>query len=230
MHQGKKYSGMTPTYRHDTMLSDMVNGQRKLKVLCVLKSGGDFDGAYVKVLREAVARHTNIPYSFCCLTDVHGEIDCSSIALEDDLPGWWSKIELFRIPGPVVYFDLDTTIVGNLDPLFSAVLAARQRMFMLNCFNPRNLYGRYASGVMGWNGDFRFVYDDFNLNHMHMYRGDQFYIATALSTRDIEPDYIQSQIKGIYSFKRHCQDGVPDDASIVCFHGKPRPRDLGLIP
>ena len=49
-------------------------------IACVLKSGGDFLPAE----------------EFICLTDL--DLDCQTLALDHDWPGWWSKIELFRLP------------------------------------------------------------------------------------------------------------------------------------
>jgi len=43
-----------------------------------------------------------------------------------------------------------------------------------------------------------------------------------------EPDAIQDIQKGIYSYKKHCTRFVPHDAHVVCFHGLPRPKDVGL--
>lgn len=37
----------------------------------------------------------------------------------------------------------------------------------------------------------------------------------------------QNLIK-VYSYKIHCNRGIPADADVVCFHGKPRPWDIGL--
>lgn len=32
----------------------------------------------------------------------------------------------------------------------------------------------------------------------------------------------------VVSWKVHCRDGIPSGADVVCFHGKPRPWEVGL--
>lgn len=95
----------------------MDTGLFNLTVACVLKSGGHYDAEYVERLRDGVRNNLIIPYRFVCLSDV--DVPCERIELKYDLPGWWSKMELFRpdIPEDILYFDLDTVIVGDLTPL-----------------------------------------------------------------------------------------------------------------
>ena len=33
-------------------------------------------------------------------------------------------------------------------------------------------------------------------------------------------------INHMKSYKYHCGDGLPDDARVVCFHGRPKPADV----
>jgi hypothetical protein len=75
-------------------------------IACVLKSGlfkpwghKDYTVQYgphhVLWLREQFARQLSAPHRFICLTDM----DIPGVEprpLRDDLPGWWSKMELFR--------------------------------------------------------------------------------------------------------------------------------------
>lgn len=35
--------------------------------------------------------------------------------------------------------------------------------------------------------------------------------------------FIPDVVDGIYSYKRHCQEALPNDARVCCFHGKPWP-------
>src|SRR6185369_16858814 len=85
-----------------------------LTVACVLKSGGIYDATWVSRLRDGVARHLPVDHRFVCLSDI--EVPCERIPLEHDWPGWWSKIELLKLPS-VLFFDLDTAIVGSLDDI-----------------------------------------------------------------------------------------------------------------
>lgn len=89
-----------------------------LTIACVLKSGGDFDAEYVERLRDGVSKNLGKPHRFVCFSDV--SVPCDRIPLKHDLPGWWSKMELFRHDiglEDVFYLDLDTVIIGDLNPL-----------------------------------------------------------------------------------------------------------------
>jgi hypothetical protein len=203
-------------------------------VLCVLKSGSrDFNVQYVVHLRNMLARHTTIPYRFVCLTDM--EIDpsiCKTLPLQSNLTGWWSKLELF-LPNQfdskhIVYFDLDTVIIKNID----AILQLETDFAALGGWIPgpnRNSAENFGSGMMIWKNDGKltFLYDEFeNALYKH---GDQEYIVKKLVEHNIVYQTLQNITSGIYSYKRNCLKGVPQDARIICFHGKPRPHEAANL-
>lgn len=201
-----------------------------LTVICVLRSGGDvYTPEWVRKLRDGVARNIKRPHRFACLSDV--DVPCERIPLQHDWPGWWSKVELFRpgvITGPTLYLDLDTVITGpihvsNLAPDFA----------MLQSFWKADMVG---SGVMWFSGDNvpHKVYEKFakqpkayiahhERHASGTYVGDQAFIHDALGP-DIER--INNYMLGIKSYKMHCAKQLPLEASIVCFHGKPRPTEV----
>jgi hypothetical protein len=104
--------------------------------------------------------------------------------------------------------------------------------------------GNCASGIMGWNGDLRFIVNAFValqskrfVQHSaalrlfvnnNRYRGDQDWLSEFLLNRDTTVMYAQDFMSGIYSFKNELTEitSLPADASIVCFHGHPRPHEL----
>lgn len=206
-----------------------------LTVACVLRSGGDYKPAHVAHLRDGVRRHLKMAHRFVCLTDL--SVDCQMIPLRNNWPGWWSKIELFhpdlRTLGPVLFFDLDTVIVGPLDGL-----ALGHSFTVLENFWHAD---RIGSGMMAWNADLSAIYDAFArapYRFIREYRasekwGDQGFIK---DHAPVEPERWQRKHPGkIVSYKMHCRPGVdrmsptagsprvPPAASVVCFHGKPRP-------
>lgn len=203
---------------------------RPLSIACVLKSGGDYGIEHVIKLRNMLIRHCP-KFKFYVLTDFPdpGELgDCQVISLKDNLPGWWSKIELFR-PNlfeteRALYFDLDTVIVGDCLPLFSL----DQPFYGLRPWNPKNrASGVMASGMMGWETKkFHFIYNDFKSIIMGKYPGDQNYITEALRCANIFWTPFQTILSGIHSFKRECRAGLPTDSRIICFHGLPRPTEV----
>lgn len=194
-----------------------------LTVACVLKSGGAYDAEWVRRLRDGVARNLTVPHEFKCISDV--PVPCYRIPLLVDWPAWWAKLYLFK-PGilktPTLYLDLDTVITGNIDSLSDLP----QKFAMLHNFHDHNVVG---SGVMWFREVPTQVYKRFiqkpwafieyyNRFHTGNHIGDQAFISDTLNRK---VDFIDSdQIK---SYKKHCKAGLPEDASLVCFHGLPRP-------
>lgn len=189
-------------------------------IITVLRSGGEYHDGHVERLRKQCEKHApGVP--FLCLSDAGEPL------LLHDWPGWWSKIELFRLTGPFLYMDLDTTICGDISPL---LMAARHHDFIaLRDFNPKER--DIGSGLMAWRGDLRRLYDEFAKDpagHMAACRsrrwwGDQGFIDRHVGSRE----YWQTLVPGaVVSWKKHCRNGVPSGASVVCFHGKPRPWDV----
>lgn len=85
-----------------------------------------------------------------CLSDV--DVPCERVPLITELPGWYAKLELFHMTGPVLYFDLDTVITGDL----SEIASYPHQFTMLRDFT----HPEYpASGVMAWHGDYGFLFD-----------------------------------------------------------------------
>lgn len=191
----------------------------RIKFISVCKTGGVYDARYVHALHRALMIWGGTDFEFICLTDLEVSIP-GKMPLRDNLPGWWSKVEIFRIPGPAIYFDLDTVIVGSLLPFVSEIeKAAQDQFFMLKAFNS---FRRYASGIMAWTGDFSFIHSQFKKGLISKYNWDQRYIAHAR-----QPDgFVQDICPGIYSYKHHCTNKLPRDARVVCFHGEPRPHQI----
>lgn len=200
-----------------------------LTVICVLRSGGIYDASWVEKLQRGCER--NMPkHVFNCLSDV--PVPCNRIPLKHDWPSWWSKVELFRagvIDGQTLYLDLDTVIVGKVEILRNGIDFA-----MLQSFWTPDMVG---SGVMYFSGENvpHHVYDKFAKqpkayiahharNANATYVGDQAFIADCLGQENIPR--INDYLPGIKSYKMHCLRRLPVDASIVCFHGRPRPTEI----
>lgn len=212
----------------------------EVTIACVLRSGGDFRPSHVAHLRAGVRAHLTLPHRFVCLTDMG--LDCETIPLRHGWPGWWSKLELFhpdmRALGPIFYADLDTVITGPLDDI---VLG--HRFTLLQSFWKAS---RIGSGLMAWDADLSAMYRTFALDPGRFMReyttterwGDQGFIRDHWP---FEPERWQTKFPGrVVSYKGHCRPGVPMQsasakectvpagASVVCFHGQPRPWQTKL--
>lgn len=134
-------------------------------------------------------------------------------------------MELFRpgaISGDVLYFDLDTIIVGDL-----SAIAVQRRTTAISDFNRP---GRFASGMMYLPENCRSaVWAEWMKDpagHMDRCRGgDQEFLEGVLKDVSWWQDSLPGQV---VSYKVHrVAEGIPANARVVCFHGRPRPRDIG---
>lgn len=190
---------------------------RMLTVACVLRVDGvcDFNADYVAKLKRGVERNLTVPYRFVCLSNV--DVPCERIDLSHDWRGWWAKLELFRpdIEGRILYFDLDTVIVGNLDEMASVEKFTMIRGFMVPT--------RRGSGVMMLT-DRKPVWDAWiEKPDMTLKDGDQEFIGKFCEA------VWQDEVPGaVVSYKN---DVLPENrfehrARVIAFHGKPRPHQL----
>jgi len=212
-----------------------------ITVACVLRSGGDYDRSYVDKLASGIGENLHIPHRLVCLTDRRAEIsgmECKGLLYE--WPGWWSKIEVFGLEPPVLYFDLDTVITGDITPLAQSVADSCDGLMMLRGFYRSDK----CSGIMGWRQDMKWLLGRFLEhyaprakfgNHYDMrvngnrYRGDQDWLAAVTQKERTPVTFAQDVFPGIYSYKVDVAGrGIPDDARVICFHGKPRPHEVQL--
>jgi len=162
---------------------------------------------------------------------------------------WWYKVQLFNPQHwdtgytKMLYFDLDTVIVSNIDWLWQQpdvrFWAARDFKYLMKssrwCIN---------SSVMWFDPmKYQYVYREFDLkqivnNPRCPWHGDQDYIYSKI--KDDVAYYSTDQIlsyrwevaEGGYDFRyrKHLDPGgpsvLPSDASILIFHGNPKPLDV----
>lgn len=223
-------------------------------VVCVLKSGRfkpwtakdytvEYGPHHVRWLRDQFKARVSAPHQFVCMTDMDvGGVD--TMPLQDDLPGWWSKLEIFREFRRALYVDLDTVIVGDISPY-----VFEGHRFTMSA-NLTRKYG-YNSSIMSWNGDYSRIYYQFIADPKRFMReyttphcwGDQDFIRDAmrgigpiLKFQDLTPALV-------LSYKRDFTDGAnvtgvrrrlrvrlradwKERPRVVCFHGKPKPADV----
>lgn len=205
----------------------MSTAGEHITIACVLRSGGEFNITHVVGLYEQVKRHVHAPFVFECLTDTpfnYPGITC--VQMRDGWPGWWSKLELFRVfyTGSTFYMDLDTMLTSDI----TDIVMPKWGFWGLRDFNHS---GRLASGLMAWEGDHSYLYEEFKadpVGHMKKHMrpsswGDQGFIEEHLR---VPPIYLQDHYGNrIVSFKKDVLSGgeLRAEPSIICFHGNPRP-------
>ena len=187
-----------------------------LTIACLLKvkheGKPEFQPEHVARLQRQCAV---IPHDrFVCLSDV--DVPCERIPLSGAWPRWWGQLALFEpglFTGPVLYFDLDTTILR--DP---GLVPAPGEFWALAC----PLHGTPTSGIMAWNGDFSAIYHGTPKRERRPAR----WVNEGIFPH-VAPILIQDRLPGFYSYKRHVRGkALPADARVVYFHGQPRPWDI----
>lgn len=205
-----------------------------MRIVTVLRSGGEFTPRHVKALQLQVEQHA--PWAdFQCLSDVGiPGVDC--VALKTNWPGWWAKMELFNpaLPGDLLFMDLDTVLVGSLSDLLEVGKLTVLRDFYRDGVA---LKAGLGSGLMFLPEAARdapwetFVKSQRRIMASY-HKGDQQLLEEVWGIPDVQ--VWQNVVPGqVVSYKRHCCAnvlgkgpqfrGVPETARVICYHGKPRP-------
>ena len=123
----------------------------------------------------------------------------------------------FEHPGPFLLCDLDTIFVGD-------VPQPRELTLLRDFYRPQIaqtglVYVTEDARRQAWEA---WIENPDRI--MSKYRGDGEFL------RDLWTDYRfwQDDYPGkVVSFKVHCKFDTPKDASVICYHGKPRPHETG---
>ena len=200
-------------------------------VVCV-NWGTKYSEDYTHRLYNMVKRNTDRVFNFYVLTDQVDRYNKYShyitIELNTDEVGWWNKLQMYNkgvLPdGEFLYFDLDVVIVDNIDWLleYDGMFMGIEDLGAVNEHQPE-LKGRLQSGVMAW--DYRLnshLWNRFTSSgESQRYRGDGEYLNHIVPK--YQRDFIQKRYKGkLKSYKYQVySEGITDDLSIICFHGRP---------
>lgn len=202
--------------------------------ICCIRAGTAFAPAYVSNLFDMVRRNLADGFEgdFTCFTDQPDALDqgIKVRPLPADLPGWWSKLALFRsglFPEGerVIFFDLDTLITGRLDEL-----AAYDGPFAIlrDFFRPNGM----QSSVMAWrSGEQQEIWESYTEAGWPMQDpgGDQAWIERHACKGQVR--FLQTLFPGMFVSYKQIQ-GPPEKAAVVVFHGHPRPHEVvtGWVP
>ena len=184
-----------------------------------------------------------------CLTDEPGPVTALpgvdvTIELQRNWPGWWSKLEALSIPGPCLYFDLDTMIVNDLEPWVASFAGMTERFGMLSDFySPMT----FQSGIMFWHeppgladtlgkaladgtatfrANSRGIQNSGLVFNKTVYSGDGPWIGRMVGggVRVLNG----KSPRRVVSYKKDVRgrEEIPENACVVCFHGHPRPHEV----
>jgi hypothetical protein len=199
-----------------------------VRVALVLKQSAVYQPKHVQALARQIEEHLDFP-EVVCFSDVPVK-GVDVIPLEHNWPNWWSKLEIFSpaVKGDILFFDLDTVVIGDLRDI-----AAVGKLTILRDFSRDGV--RRPEGLQSClmylpEADRAEVWDAFARSPgaamaEHAKGGDQeflerFYLKRAARYQDLVPGQI-------VSYKWHCRErGVPKDARVLAFHGRPKSWDI----
>ncbi len=221
---------------------------------CVcLIHGNKYSWNYVDKLYSMLSRHSSQPIRLHVMTESSRFVPSPlhKIAL-DPWPGiegprsaWWYKLQLFNIEklsDPMVYFDLDTVILNNIDWIWQGdsgrFWAVRDFQYL---WKPAAEH--VNSSIMRWNPNrYYWIWEDFNRHSIatitKQYRGDQEYLDDVLPRSHLS---FFDQEK-IMSWRWQISDGgwdfrnrqarspgnsvIPKQTDILICHGDPKPHTI----
>lgn len=168
------------------------------------------------------------------------------LGLSGPKQSWWYKLQLFNsdeYQGPMLYFDLDTVIVNNIDWIKNL---STEYFWGIRDFKRlwRPTFYGMNSSVMYWDTTkYNHIWLDFMKKNLKgiltEYRGDQDYLTAMISNTELRYFALDS----IKSWRWECLDGgydftnrgfyapntgtkISDSTSILVFHGKPKPDEI----
>lgn len=174
-----------------------------MTIVCVLRSGGDFEPIHVRWLAQQVP-------GLICLSDTAVQ-GVKTRPLATDWPGWWAKMAAFgpSIDGDMLLIDLDTVVLHMPDmPTETTVLPDWTKP---DGIGSGFMFVTQADRERVWA-----AFNDGPVAHMQRHRGDQDFLLAMLGDAARWGD-------NVCSYKQHCRTGVPAGTDVVTFHGKPRP-------
>lgn len=206
-----------------------VESRQSVTVLC-LKAGTAYGPEYVNILFDMVRRNLRAGYPgrFVCLTDDPTGLDegIETLPLPGDLETWWGKLYMFKrglFPdgNRVVFMDLDTLIIGDIEPLlnYQGEFATLKDFYFPNQVGPAIITWK-AGGVA------TSIWEEWDAQgRPRMAGGDLVWINNLDQghfARRI--DKLQDLLPGYFcSFKADCHPYPPKGVKVVCFHGQPKP-------
>lgn len=184
---------------------------------------------HVEWIKKQIEQHVSCDFNFICLTDVDLPY---GVSLQYNLPGWWSKLELFRKDlelTDVFYLDLDTVIVDDISHIVSFETGEDFFMSLQNLTNPSRGIG---SGLLRWKGDYSHLFEKFIADHERIQEtyvtsnrwGDQGFIQDNLFDIQKFQDVFPNEI---VSYKTNLKFRDPNEQNkIIVFHGEPKPWNV----
>ena len=218
-------------------------------VMLVLRSGGDFSLNDVLLLSHHIHKHNENVKVYCLYDKVDEQTDLVGVTLlpleNKTWDRWWCKMNMFsptlKQYRPFLYMDLDTAIVSNLEGILPPV--NEDKFITLGGFNEIGYEQYLLSGLLWFGNEEKIlkIWDAWNVDtkasmEKHIVGGDQEFIKDVV--KDHEEVWQHLAPNKIFNFKpidgkksivnkkgnwsARVLDEIPEQASVICFHGRPR--------
>lgn len=219
---------------------------------CVIH-GTAYDWIYVDRLYNMLDRHISVGIKLHVYTEKERFVPDHMIkhelidwGIDGPRQSWWYKLQLFNSvhhAGPMLYFDLDTVIVDNIDWLWNLSL---QYFWALRDFKYlwRPSFQGLNSSVMWWDTRrFHHIWENFQHKNLpfiiKQFSGDQDYLNREIDSKLLK--FLNTE--RVKSWRWQCLDGgfnfkqriymlpntgthIPSQTSVLVFHGKPKPDQI----
>jgi hypothetical protein len=219
---------------------------------CVIH-GETYSWNYVERLYNMLDRNLSADIVLHVYTEAHRSVPAPMIkheltdwGISGPRKSWWYKIQLFNsmhYSGPLLYFDLDTVIVDNIDWICNLPL---RYFWTLKDFKYlwRPSHQGINSSVMWWDTrSFDHVWKNFRVKDLDrivkQYHGDQDYLTQEISNKNlrfIDSERVKSWrwqcLHGGYNFQQRTYQNpnsgtqISKQTSVLIFHGKPKPDQI----
>lgn len=195
----------------------------------------------LKYVRQIVTDLTTyIPsyyqYQIILFSDMDIQLDLAEVRslnvpanLRWNLKKMYMYSEEAKLSGNVLCFDLDTIIKGSIGSLIEQVQALPKDKLLITC-EAAYKKGRIGGSVVGFKSSLKLT----ELLWIPIIRNQQFVES---KTKGSERLFYRQQLRTtqvafwedlipdtVVSYKKDCRDGFPENASVIRFHGQPRPH------
>ena len=202
---------------------------------------------YVLNLFEGIKKHLpkGLSYQFVLFTDrtsINGlpeNIVVRSLKVPDSLKWNLKKVFMFSkesgLEGPTICFDLDSLILGDLNPLLKLVYNLKNKPgnYIITCEDAYSL-GRAGGSIVGFLPSpelekvlWEPILVDRKSIEISTRGSERFYYRQKSKNGKLHILFWEKLIPGkVFSYKRDCGNGEPKGVSVIRFHGLPRPHQV----
>jgi hypothetical protein len=195
--------------------------------------GDTWGPEYVERLRNMVRGNLSLPHRFVCFTDKPEKIEERGIeTLPMDVPKWkWNlrKTVVYKkdngLSGRVIVLDLDMIILRSIDFL----ARYRGEFCIIEDFYHKGLPGgsimSFEAGTLQERFYDPLVKNGFNIG-WKVRGSERYWYKERRSHMDFWQDLYPDKIVSFKPTPNTRLNREPEEAAIVCFHGRPRPHEV----